>query len=190
MTSIRTPGVLRATAPARGADAFPRWCWTAVAATAAAGVLHLIAAVVHVGASELVVAFFGGMALAQLAAAVWLAVMAGTRERPGVVVLSAMWAAAVGLVCLYLVAHGTDLLAGLAAGPDGAAHGHGGGTAGAVAAGIEPPGLLGTVTVAAELLAVVAFTSLLPPRGRRLAGNLVFALGAAAWVLWLTGVLG
>jgi hypothetical protein len=192
VTSVRTRAVLRPPAPARGADGFPRWCWTAVAATAAAGVLHLAVAADHVGASELVVAFFGGIALAQLATAVWLAVMAGTGERPGVGVLSALLSATVGLVCLYLVAHGTDLLAGLTAGAgqDGAAHGHGGGTTGSVAAGTEPPGLLGTVTVTAELLAVVALTALLPPRGRRLAGNVVLALGGAAWVLWLTGVLG
>jgi hypothetical protein len=99
-----------------------------------------------------------------------------------VVVLSALLAATVGLICLYLVAHGTDLLAGLTAGD---AHDHGGGTTAAV----EPPGPLGTATIAVELVGVVALTALLPPRGRRLAGNLVLALGGAAWVLWLTGLL-
>ena len=187
MTSVRTPAALAPAAPAGTSDALRRWCWVAVAGTAAAGVLHLAAAVEHLGASELVIAFFGGTGLAQLAAAVVLAMGAVTRVPPRPAVLCALLAGTVGLLCLYLVAHGTDLLAGLTAGagPDGAAHAHGGGTT----AGVEPPGVLGTVTVAAELVAVLALTALLPPRARRLAGDVVLVLGGAAWVLWLTGVL-
>jgi hypothetical protein len=196
---VTTVETLAGPRPAGAPAAFRRWCWTAGAATAAAGALHLAAAVDHLGTNDLVVAFFGATALGQLAAAAGLAVVAGTRERPPVALLSALLAVTVGLVCLYLVAHSTDLLAGLTApaAPGAGAHEHGIGTTGPVAlgteptaAGIEPPDALGTLTVAAELLAAVALTALLPLRGRRLAGNVVLALGGAAWLLWLTGVLG
>jgi hypothetical protein len=115
--------------------------------------------------------------------------------------LAAALAGTVLLVCLYLVAHTTDLLAGLTASEAGhGAAGHHAGAAveaeGPVALGDqapvdpEPPDLLGTATVGLELLSVLALTALLPRarRGRTL--NALLALGALAWVAWLTGVLG
>jgi hypothetical protein len=57
------------------------------------------------------------------------------------------------------------------------------------AAGAEAPDLLGTATVALELLAMAAMTALLPRAWRSRAVNGLLALGALAWVLWLTGVL-
>jgi hypothetical protein len=180
-------------------DALRRWSWTAVVTVAAAGMLHLAAAVAHLGASELVVAFFGVTALGQLATAAGLAMAAVTGQRPPAAVLSGLLAATVGLICLYLVAHSTDLLAGLTAGAGdgGGGHAHGAESTGPVSLGTdptvlaaEPSGLLGTLTVAVELVAVVALIALLPPRHRRVAGDVVLALGGVAWLLWLAGVLG
>jgi hypothetical protein len=176
------------------------WCALLAVATAAAGVLHVVTAVVHVGASEVVVGFFLVAGFGQLAAAGSIAIAAVTGARPGVRLLTTLLTAMVVLIGLYLVAHTTDLFAGLTAtdglglqDPHGADHE---GPSGPVSLGTTPlrsgetAGPLGTATVAVELLAVVAITALLPPRGRRLSGNVLLALGTAAWVLWLTGVLG
>ena len=51
------------------------------------------------------------------------------------------------------------------------------------------PGTTGTATVAAELLTVPAVTALLPAGWRRRATDALFAAGALAWALWITGVL-
>jgi hypothetical protein len=196
---MRTADAAHPAAPAASAVAARRWGWAAAAATATAGVLHLVATVDHLGARELVIAFFGLTALGQLAAAAGLAMVGVTGERPSVTVVSGLLAATVGLICLYLVAHSTDLLAGstAGAGEGGGSHAHGAEPTGPVSLGTdptvlaaEPPGLLGTLTVATELVAVVSLIALLPPRRRRLAGNVVLALGGAAWLLWLAGVLG
>ena len=186
-------------APAPPAPAPPRpdrlrpWAWTAVGATAAAGVLHVLAAVDHLDTGDLVVAFFLVIALGQLAAAGGLAVSAVTGQRPAPGPLTALLAVTVALVALYVVAHTTDLLAGVLV-PDSPLHEHSEPT-GPVALSAtpvrgEPPGVLGTATVTVELLSVLAFTALLPARGRRIAGNVLAVLGGATWLLWLTGVLG
>lgn len=180
-------------APASAGVGQGDWGWTAAAAMALAGVLHLVAAVDHLGWGELVVGFFLGTGLGQLAAGAWLAVAAATGTRPATVLLTGLLAATVALLVLYLVAHSTELLAGVAAPGVGEHHE---GTAGAVALGDapaglrEPPGLLGTATVAVEIVALLACTALLPARRRRLAGNVVAALGGAIWLSWLTGALG
>jgi hypothetical protein len=181
-----------------------RWGWTASLAAAGAGVLHVAAAAGHLAAGDLVVGFFLLTALAQLGLGAWLVRSSWPGGRPGAWPLVAALAGTVLLVGLYLVAHTTDLLAGLTA--HGAGHGHdpaAGHAAGASiaiggpvalgeqpSAGGEPPGLLGTTTVALELLAVLGLAALLPPAWRTRALDALLALGALAWVLWLTGVLG
>jgi hypothetical protein len=108
----------------------------------------------------------------------------------------------VGLVCLYLVAHTTDLLVGFTTHPAGAG-GHAGHAAGtaiptsgpvslgtAAATAPEPASLLGGVTVAVELVLVLGLTALLPTTWRGRTVNALLALGGLAWVAWLTGVLG
>jgi hypothetical protein len=188
-----------ARAPAQPSSAVPalrRWCALAAATTAAAGVLHVLAAVGHAGERELVTGFFLVTALGQLASGAGLAIAAVTGVRPRPLLVAGLLAATVGLVALYLVAHTTDLLAGFTATGDAAAHGDHEEPTGPVALGLtpvrtaEPPGLLGTATVAVEVLTILALTALLPARGRRLSGNLLLVLGATAWVLWLAGVLG
>ena len=174
-----------------------RWAWAGAVTTWVAGMLHVLAAVDHLDAGELVVGFFLVTAFGQLAAAVGLAIAGVTGERPAPALLAGLLAVTVGLLALYLVAHTTDLLAGVTAaemgGPTGHEHPE---PSGPVALSDtppvrgEPPGLLGTATVTAEVLSVLAFVALLPPRLRRLAGNALAVLGAGAWLLWLTGVLG
>ena len=176
---------------------FRRWAWAGAVTTWIAGVLHVLAAVDHLDAGDLVVGFFLVTAFGQLAAAVGLAIAAVTGHRPAPALLAGLLAVTVGLLALYLVAHTTDLLAGVTApelgGPAGHEHPE---PTGPVALGDtpavrgEPPDLLGTATVTVEVLSIVAFVALLPPRWRRVAGNALALLGAAAWLLWLTGVLG
>jgi len=196
VASPAAPPVPLAGTPASAIDR--RWLWAACGSTAAAGVLHGFAAVDHLAAGELVIAFFLVTALGQLAAAVGLAIGAVTGQRPPAALLAGLLAVTVGLLALYLVAHTTDLLAGLTAvDADGivGGHAHTDGL-GPVALGDTPPvhrdpaGFLGTATVTVEVLSVLAFVALLPARHRRIAGDALAVLGAAAWVLWLTGVLG
>ena len=186
--------------PSPRAPALRRWCALAAGATAAAGGLHVLAALDHVGAREIVVGFFLVTALGQLASAGGLAIAAVTGERPAAPLVAGLQAATVGLVVLYLVAHTTGLLSEFTAtgeplapvDPHGADHDPATGPvalSGAPTASGEPAGPLGTATVVAELLAVVALTALLPRRARRLSGDLLLVLGVAAWVLWLAGVL-
>ena len=53
----------------------------------------------------------------------------------------------------------------------------------------EAPEVLGSLTVAVQLLAVSALTALLPARLRSRAANTVLLLGITAVLLWLTGLL-
>jgi hypothetical protein len=193
-----------ADAPAPARDSLARWRWAAALGALGAGALHVAAAVEHLSTGDLVVGFFLLTALAQLGVGAWLLLGSWVGARPGTRPLAAVLTGTVLLVCLYLIAHTTDLLAGLTA--HGAGHGAGheaGHHAGAAVEGEGPvalsneapadpeaPGLLGTATVALELLSVLALTALLPRSWRGRALNALFALGALAWVLWLTGVLG
>lgn len=170
----------------------------ALVALVLAGVLHVAAAVEHRGTSELVVAFFLLVALAQLAAAAWLAVAAATRRPPRAWPAAAVLAGTVALVGLYLVAHTTDVLTGLTSPGAGAGlvgHDHDVPASGPVPLGHAPagtgelPGLLGSATVVSELVAMMALLGLLPPASRRRATDAILVLGASAWVLWWTGVL-
>ncbi len=171
--------------------------WTAAAATAAAGALHVAAAVDHLGAGDLVVGFFLVTALVQVGAAAWLAADPTRDLRLPVAVL----VGTLGLVLLYVVGHATDLLDPFL-GHDHAAHGQGAATdhashttaTGPVALGLEPvevpaAPVLGTFTVAAECLALAALTALLPATARRRVLDGLLAVGALVWLLWLTGVL-
>jgi hypothetical protein len=187
------------------------WVGITVTATVAAGGLHLAAAATHASAGELVVGFFGLTGFVQLAtAAAVFVVLVGAQRRgeasgtvaTGLVLLAA--AMTVGLLCLYVVVHGTDLLAGplerSAADASGAAgHAHttlgGSGHTGvasstSVVAGREPVDALGTTTVAVQLLALTGYLALLPGRLRRRATDVLLLVGVLGWALWLTGALG
>jgi hypothetical protein len=202
MTVPTTPAgpELRDSAP-RGSRAWP---WAAVVSAVAAGGLHLRAAFDHVGSHDVVVGFFLLVAFAQLGLGVWLAMSIVTGLRPDVRLLALALLGTVALVGLYVVAHTTDLLAAFQVHEAGAHHGAGTGeatphaieTVGPVALGLEPvatrepAGLLGAATVATEMVTVLALTALLPARWRGGVTNALLVLGAATWVLWLTGVLG
>ena len=77
----------------------------------------------------------------------------------------------------------------------GAVQDHTAETVGPVALGLEPvptrepAGLLGAATVAVEMVTVLALTALLPARWRSRVADALLLVGAATWVLWLTGVL-
>jgi hypothetical protein len=200
-TDLRAAPVSAPPSPSPRAPALRRWCALAAAATAAAGVLHVLAAVDHAGGSEIVVGFFLVTALGQLASAGGLAIAGVTGEPPDPRLVAGILAATVGLVVLYLVAHTTDLLAVFTAtdGPLAAVDPHGAdhnpdtgpvALSGAPTGTGESAGPLGTATVALEVFSLLAFLAVLPQRGRRLAGNVLAVLGGAAWLLWLTGVLG
>lgn len=176
---------------------FRWWAWTGAGATAAAGVLHVLAALAHLEAGALVVGFFLVTAFGQLAAASGLAISAVSGQRPAPGLLAGLLAVTVGLLCLYLVAQTTDLLGGVTTTEFGGPAGHEhpepmGSVAMSDAPQVrgEPPSPLGTATVTVEVLSVLAFLALLSPRGRRLGGNALAVLGSVAWLLWLTGVLG
>jgi len=181
------------------------WRWAAAATAVAAGGLHIAAAVEHLGAHDVVVGFFLLVALGQIGFGAWVAVSSWAGIRPDVRLVALALIGTVGLVGLYLVAHTTDLLAafqvhdtaaGHHGGTTGILQGHSTETSGPVALGLEPvstpepAGLLGTATVAAEMLTVLALTALLPERRRSRATDALLCLGGAVWLLWLTGVLG
>ena len=188
------------------------WQWAAALAAAAAGGLHLAAAIDHRESGQLVVGLFLLAAVVQCGGGWLLAVSALRGQRPGRWALATALAGTVALVVLFVVAHTTDLLAGLTGHEAGGAAGHGdhGGTgqAGAEPQGhsvavegpvalsaepehvADPPGLLGTATVTVELLCALGLTALLPRTWRGWALDVQLALGALGWVLWLTGILG
>lgn len=95
------------------------WAVVAGAATLVAGGLHAVAAVEHTGLLWVVPSFFAVVAVLQVGAG--LGLLRGLR-RP-VPVVAAVLAGSVGLILLYLLVHGTDLLSGLT----GSAAEHGGG---------------------------------------------------------------
>ncbi|HEX2075399.1 MAG TPA: hypothetical protein VHF92_16565 [Geodermatophilus sp.] len=205
--------------PAGTDRALARWRWVAALTAAAAGVLHVVAAADHLEVGELAVGFFLLTALAQVGFAVWLVVSSWAGNRPGRELVTVALIGTVGLIALYVVAHTTDLLSAFAS-TDGGGGGHEHDVAGRETTQFDPvtgldfsqgmptqsegpvamggdaaaaghaPSLLGTVTVATEVLTVVALTALLPGSWRRRAANALLALGALAWVLWFTGLLG
>jgi hypothetical protein len=202
MTTFLPP---RAKSPADPAVGTTRWGWAAAGSVTVAGALHVAAAADHLDAGDVVVGFFLVVAFMQLAVGAWLAVSATTRVGFAPWPVAAALSVTVALLLLYLAVHTTDLLAGII-GPD---H-HGGATTGThigehgraaepkgpVALGLEPtqtggaPGLLGTGTVAVELISVLALTALLPAVLRRHAANGLLGLGVLVWLAWVTGVFG
>jgi hypothetical protein len=186
------------------------WRWAGAAALTVAGVGHLLSSTAHLGDGSLVLGFFLLTAFGQFGAAVWLAAGPLHRGAPDRRLLLLGIAGVVALVGLYLVAHLTGwlgTLAGSTATPaaghlhtapgDPFAAGHAIPTTGPVAlagtttaAPPQPVTLLGTVTVAAEVLAIGTVAALLPTRLRRRTVNGLLGLAALVWGLWLTGVLG
>jgi hypothetical protein len=198
--------------------AFDRWLRVGALGAAVAGGLHVAAAVDHLEAGDLAVAFFLATALAQLGLASWLLLMSATGLRPDLRLLGGLaLVGTVALLGLYVVAHTTGLLDAFAV-HDGAGHGGAHGSSGhdpgidpvtgvdysegiadrpggpvamagdAVAAS-HAPGLLGSATVGAELLLITALTALQPAAWRQRTVNALATVGALAWVLWFTGVL-
>ena len=173
----------------------------ATAATGIAGVLNGAAAAAHVGAGDVVVRFLGLTSVAQCAGAVALVSCAvGAGHRLTALLAAAGAVATTALICLYVVVHGTDLLSGVLEQPGLHAHGAAGPghpveVGGAVSLSSpartpsEPMDALGTATVGVELLALAGFVAVLPPAGRRIAGNGLLVLAGGAWALWLTGLL-
>ncbi|MGY1661620.1 hypothetical protein ACI78Q_10420 [Geodermatophilus sp. SYSU D00705] len=197
-----------------------RWQLVAAAGLAAAGGLHVAAAVDHLQSGELAVGFFLLTALAQVGLAAWIALSAwsGRRTSPELAAFAVL--GTVGLLVLYVVAHTTNLLDAFAV-PHASSGGHAHDVPGREILAVDPitgvdftdgmptaidgpvamdgttdsatghgPEAMGTATVAVELLALSALTALLPRTWRGLATNGLLALGGLAWVLWFTGVLG
>ncbi|SHN63288.1 hypothetical protein SAMN05660350_01139 [Geodermatophilus obscurus] len=196
------------------------WQLAAALGLATAGGLHVAAAVDHLSAGSLAVGFFLLTALAQagLAASLVLGAWAGTRA--GRLLVATAMLGTVGLLTLYVVAHGTGLLDSFAV-HDAAAAGHLHDVPGRETVAVDPvtgvefaqgmplgasgpvamdglpgstgghgPEAVGTAVVAAELLTVAALAALLPASWRGRALNALLVLGGSAWALWLTGVLG
>jgi hypothetical protein len=199
VSALRTPASPAAAVSARTNVSALVWS-AAVLSTLGAALLHVVAAVQHADHNELVSGFFVVVALAQLGGAALLVVTARglVRERTAVLLVGIV--TTTGLIALYLVAHGTDLLGGLA-GHD-AAGGHHGGAAtghaievdgpvslGSTSTATEEDGLLGAGTLAVQLVTVVALTALLPARLRGWVVNALCLLGALTWALWFAGVL-
>ena len=201
---------------ARVGRSLSRWLLLGGLGAGLAGGLHIAVAVDHLEAGELAVGFFLLTAAAQLGLAGWLLVSSLTRLRPDLRLVSLALLGTVALIGLYVVAHTTGLLDAFAV-HDSAGHGAhavsnhvpgidpvtgvdystgiairpGGPVAmsGEVAAAQHAPGILGPVTVAAEVLLIAALAALLPTTWRRRTVNGLLGLGGLAWVLWFTGVL-
>ncbi len=199
-TLVPTAELPSATAATRSSGRLRRWLGLACLSTLLAGGLHVAAAYQHVEHGELVVGFFLLAAAAQVGGGLLLGVHAVTGMRPGRWLVLAGLGATVGMIGLFIVAHGTDLLldyVGHQPGSDGHTATH----TGPFTAGIatrndtlapvrEAPGVLGMATVAAELAGVAALTALLPRSWRGWALDGMLALCGIAWVLWFAGVLG
>ncbi|WP_177212798.1 hypothetical protein [Geodermatophilus ruber] len=214
------PAPMTSAAPSRARRVTRLWESAAGLGLAAAGVLHVAAAVDHLEAGDLAVGFFLLTALAQVGVAGWLAIgtWTGSRPSPQLVIMALL--GTVSLLALYLVAHMTSLLDAFAVADHGSGgHGHGGVRDGQTqidpvtgvdfsagmpissegplamdgqqpASGRHGPDGIGTATVTAELLALTALTALAPAGWRGRIVNGLFALGALTWGLWFTGVLG
>ena len=177
----------------------PALCAGALTAVAAGG-LHVIAAAQHVEHGGPVVGFFLLVAAAQVGGGLWLALHGWVRQWPDRRLVVAGLLATVALIGLFVLAHTTDLLLTYVthkAGHSGHTEIHTGPFAAGVAtrndtlAGVrEAPGPVGLFTVALEVGTLMVLTALLPRLWRGRVVNGLLALGASAWVLWLTGVLG
>lgn len=143
-----------------------RWPAAAAGGMVVAGVVHFLAALDHMDHKPQFVAFFLAVGVGQIA----LAPHPGRTPRPGRVALAL--SSTVGLLLLYLASRTVVLDLGPHADRP------------------EAPDLLGTIAVAAELVALVGLPALLPPRWRRVAVNAVLVTGVAVWLSWFTGLIG
>ncbi|MGY2066020.1 hypothetical protein [Blastococcus sp. SYSU DS0619] len=193
-----------------------RWLGTGALGAGVAGGLHLVVGVDHLEAGELAVGFFLLVGLAQLGLAAWLLLSSWSGLRPGLRVVTLALGGTAALIGLYFVAHTTSLFDAFAVADGAHGGGHGEAThlpgidpvtgvdlsdgvairspgpvamAGEIAPARHAPGLLGPVTVAAELLLVAALAALQPAAWRRRTVDALLALGVLAWALWFTGVL-
>lgn len=135
---------------------------------AAAGVVHVLAALEHAGHGGPTSAFLAGAAVLQLLAAGQVLI-----GRPGTRVLLGLLGITLVLLVLYLVSRRIPLPLGT----------HGSDRP-------EDADVLGTLAVVAELLTLAALPTLLPPRLRRDVGDAVLMTGMLAWLAWLSGYLG
>jgi hypothetical protein len=193
------------------------WLRVTALGLAAAGGLHVAAAADHLESGNLAVGFFLLAALAQVGLAGWLLLTSWAGSAPDRRLLGMAVLGTVTLLGLYVVAHTTSLLDAFAVHEAASGHAHDVpgreilaidpitgvdftegmpiATNGPVAMAGDPVAAthgaeaLGTATVAAELVALLGLTALLPAAWRRHTVNGLFALGGLAWVLWLTGVL-
>jgi hypothetical protein len=199
MTTLVPSADLPETAAPGSSGRLRRWLGLASLATLVAGGLHVVAAYQQVEHGELAVSFFLLAAAAQVGGGLVLGVHAVTGMRPGSRLVLAGLAATVGMIGLFIVAHGTGILLDYVGQQPGTG-GHTSSHTGPFAAGLATrndtladvrvgPDLLGMATVAAELAAVVGLTALLPRSWRGRALNGMLTLCGIAWVLWFTGVL-
>lgn len=144
------------------------WRRAAVLSAAAAGLLHLVATSGHGGHGVEIVGFILAAGTAQVALAL---VLVRSVSAP---VLLAGLAGTTVLVLLYLVSRVTYLEFASGAHNDRALD----------------PDPLGYAVLVCELATLAALPALMPARLRTWSLNAVLALGATAWLLWLTGVLG
>ena len=200
MTTLVPSADLPATAAPGSSGRLHRWLGLASLATLVGGGLHVVAAYQQVEHGELAVSFFLLAAAAQVGGGLVLGVHAVTGMRPGSRLVLAGLVATVGMIGLFIVAHGTGVLldyVGQQPGTGGPPSSHTGPFAAGIATRNDTlaavpvrPDLLGMATVAAELAGVVGLTALLPRTWRGRALNGMLTLCGIAWVLWFTGVLG
>jgi hypothetical protein len=197
-----------------------RWQLVAALGLAAAGGLHVAAAVDHLSAGQLAVGFFLLTALAQAGLAAWLVLGAWAGTRAGRQLVATALLGTVGLLTLYVVAHTTGLLDAFAV-HDAAASGHAHDVPGRETVAVDPVtgvrfadgmplgssgpvAMDGLPTSSARTArrrsarrwsppscwTVAALAALLPASWRGRALNALLVLGGLAWALWFTGVLG
>lgn len=188
--------------PAGGSAApFRRWLWGGALAALTAGALHVVAAFDHAHHGDVVVGFFLLTVLAQVGGGLFLALHAWTGLLPDRRLVLAGLVGTVGLIALFVVAYSTDLLGSYTAVQVGAHGDHAAHASGPFAAGLptrndtltgvrEAPGVVGLLTVGAELVTTLVLVALLPRTWRGRVTNVLSALAALAWVLWFTGVIG
>ena len=131
-----------------------------------AGAGHVFAALDHLSHALLFSAFFLVVAVAQLLLA------ARIREGARPALVMAVLAGSIGLVLLYVVSR----TVALEFGPHSDRP--------------EDPDVLGTAVLICELVTIAVLPTLLPPRWRGAAVNMILAVGVAVWVAWFTGLIG
>lgn len=145
-----------------------RWADAAALGMVLAGAGHLVAAYDHLAHRAQFAVFFFAVGITQLLLG------PGLRRGARPAVVAAVLAATVGLLLLYVLSRTVPLGLSRGMGSDRP----------------EDADLLSTAVVVFELVTVVALPALLPPRGSRIAVNVILAVGVAVWVSWFAGVIG